>query len=169
MPIVNSLFISNKSNSNKRFLYFEKYKRAHAQLNKILITKIYLWIMAIFTFFWWPLSHWFYPDWYHSLLGFKSYDLALVRIIGTCGFIPSIALIFAALRPCRNRDLVITLIIFSFLMCLTYIYLIIVEGFPRREVINVGLLLANIIILCFIYPWRYKYRLSWHPPDSHCH
>ncbi len=121
---------------------------------KINILRLYLLFLALFTLFWWPLSHWFYPDWYHTLLGFKSYDYSLVKIIGTIGVVPVLGMFFAAKDPIRNRDFVISLLVFFPMLAMTYIYLINTHGFPAREYINVGLLVANTGALWLLYPWK---------------
>jgi hypothetical protein len=53
---------------------------------RIKTMRVFLSFNGIFLLFWWPLSHWFYPDFYHNLLGFTigSYPDDLVKIIGTC-------------------------------------------------------------------------------------
>lgn len=110
-------------------------------------------MLGVFTLFWWPLSHWFYPDWYHGLLGFESYDDSLVKIIGTIGFFPVLGMFFAAADPIRNRDIVITTVVFSVLMAGTYVFLIWTRGFPILELVNVALLAGNVVFIAFLYPW----------------
>lgn len=110
-----------------------------------------------FTLAWCPLSHWFYPDWYHQLLGFQHYDHLFAKIIGTIGFLPSFCLFFAAANPIRTRDIVIILLVFFVLMAGTYVNLIRSHGFPEREYVYVALLLVNAIILGTMYPWRQAY------------
>ncbi|OGW60784.1 MAG: hypothetical protein A2V83_03390 [Nitrospirae bacterium RBG_16_64_22] len=121
---------------------------------KIKILRMYLLFLALFTLFWWPLSHWFYPDWYHTLLGFKSYDYSLVKIIGTIGVVPVLGMFFAANDPIRNRDFVISLLVFFPTLAMTYIYLISAHEFPEREYINVSLLVVNTGVLWLLYPWK---------------
>ena len=108
------------------------------------IVSIFCLVVGVLLFFWWPLSHWFYPDLYHTLLGFQlgSYQDSMVKVIGTLGIIPVM--------------LLITLIAFSILMAATYTYLILSGLFPFLEYINVGLLLSSALILFIIYPWNYK-------------
>ena len=120
----------------------------------LAVLRIYLLILATFTLFWWPLSHWFYPDWYHHLLGFQHYDYALVKIIGTIGILPVLGMYMAALAPLRNRDIVVSLLVFFLLLAATYIYLINRHLFPRGEYVNVVLLILNTVLLASIYPWR---------------
>lgn len=124
-------------------------------MKRIAVLKLYLWALGAFTFAWWPLSHWFYPDWYHQMLGFEQYDYSLVKIIGTIGIIPVLGMFFAAIDPIKNRDFVLTLLVFFVLMAGTYIYLINTHDFPAREYLNVALLVANTIILVILYPWRF--------------
>lgn len=123
-------------------------------MNRIFVLKVYLWLLGAFTLVWWPLSHWFYPDWYHQLMGFQQYDYSLVKIIGTIGFIPVLGPFFTAANPTRNRDFVITLLVFFVLLAGTDVYLINTRGFPVREYINVALLLVNTVVLGAIYPWE---------------
>lgn len=123
---------------------------------RLKVIKIYLWIAGIFLFFWWPLAHWFYPDLYHTLLGFAigSYQDNLVKIIGTTGIMPVLMAILSAINPIKNRDMIIILIIFSFLLAVTYVYLIITNQFPKLEFINVMISLASSIFLSVFYPWK---------------
>ncbi len=125
---------------------------------RLLILKLFLWIMGLFLTFWWPLSHWFYSDWYHTLLGFEigSYQDSMVKVIGTIGIIPTLLIFFSANNPIKNRDMIIVLIVFSVLMSITYLHLISIEQFPVLELINVGLLFFAAIFLSIIYPWRHK-------------
>ncbi len=124
------------------------------QRTHLAVLRIYLFILATFTLFWWPLSHWFYPDWYHHLLGFRRYDFSMVKIIGTIGVLPVLGMYLAALAPLRNRDTVVSLLIFFPLMAATYVFLIMGHRFPPGEYFNVALLLANTVLLAAVYPWR---------------
>jgi hypothetical protein len=121
---------------------------------RIRILRLYLLFLALFTLFWWPLSHWFYPDWYHQLLGFESYDYSLVKIIGTTGVVPVLGMFFAARDPIRNRDFVISLLVFFLLLAATYVFLIDKHGFPAREYVNIALLTGNAAVLGILFPWR---------------
>lgn len=123
-------------------------------MTKIVFLKGYFWFLGVFTLFWWPLSHWFYPDWYHQLMGFTSYDYALVKIIGTIGVVPVLGMFFAAANPIRNRDFVLILMVFFILLSATYVFLINFHGFPKQEYFNVGLLMANTVITGILFPWR---------------
>lgn len=121
---------------------------------QVNILKLYLWLLGTFTLFWWPLSHWLYPDWYHRLFGFASYDDAPVKVIGTIGIVPVLGMFCTAAQPLRNRDFVLVLLVFSLAMPLTYVYLIHYRTFPEREYVNVALLLVNAAVLMFLYPWK---------------
>jgi hypothetical protein len=78
-----------------------------------------------------------------------------IKIIGTCGIIPSLLLFFSALNPLKNRDMIIIIIlVYAACMALTYIFLIITRGFPKQEYFNVVLLIINIVVLGVLYPWR---------------
>jgi hypothetical protein len=116
----------------------------------------FLGLLGLLLLGWWPLSHWFFADGYHRLLGFApgTYPPGLVRVIGTCGLLPVLLALMAARRPHRNRDAVTVLIVFSLLMALTYLHLIWTGHFPRREYFNLALSLAAGLILAFGYPWR---------------
>jgi hypothetical protein len=120
--------------------------------NKIIILKTYLWLLGIFILFWWPLSHWFYPEWYHRLLGFEHFDRSLVAIIGTTGIFAVMNIFFAAWDPIRNRAMILVLVVFSMAMATTYVYLIQAKGFPRPEYLNVALSIANAAILTVLFP-----------------
>jgi len=123
-------------------------------MRRVRFLRIYLAILAVFGLFWWVLSHWFYPDWYHGLLGFEGYVDSFVKIIGTLSIMPILGLFFTAANLIRNRDLFISLLVLSVLMAATYIFLINTQSFPRLEYLNAGLLLGNAIILSLLYPWR---------------
>jgi hypothetical protein len=111
-------------------------------------------MLSVVILFWWPLSHWLYPDVYHNLLGFESYDPAIVKVIGTLSFFAVLGMFFVARDPIRNRDFFISLMIMSGLMVGTYFHLIQTGQFPALEYINIALLLANGIIACLLYPWK---------------
>lgn len=121
-------------------------------LNKLKILKAYLWVLGTFVLFWWPLSHWFYPEWYHRLMGFERFDSSLVAIIGTTGLVVVMNIFMAALDPVRNRAMLAILITFSIAMAGTYFFLIQTQGFPSREYFNMTLLIMNTIILAVLYP-----------------
>ena len=121
---------------------------------RVALLRAYLLLLGTFTLFWWPLSHWFYPDWYHRLLGFDGYDRSAVTIIGTIGVVPVLGMFLTAANPLRNRDFVVALLVFFVLMAGTYVFLIQTRGFPVREYVNVALLLVNTAVLGILYPWR---------------
>ncbi len=125
---------------------------------RLTLTKRFLWVMGIFLLFWWPLSHWFYPGWYHRLLGFQpgSYQDNFVKIIGTLGVVPVLLIFFSAAAPVRNKHMVIILIVFSLSIAATYLYLIASGQFPRLEMVNVGLSLFSALFLAALYPWKMR-------------
>jgi hypothetical protein len=126
-------------------------------VTRLKITRSFLWVAAVFLLFAYPLSHWFYADFYHyTIFGFESYDDALVKVIGTTAFVPTLLLFFGALNPIRNRDIVKTLIIAGFLMSATYIYMINFRDFPALEYVNAALMLGLALFLWLIYPWNLK-------------
>jgi len=127
---------------------------ANVAETRIRILRLYLLIFAVFVLFWWPLSHWFYPDWYHHLLGFKGYDYSMVKIIGTTGVVPVVGMFFAARDPIRNRYFIISLLVFCLLQAATYVFLITTHGFPAREYVNVALLVGGAAVLGVLFPWR---------------
>lgn len=107
--------------------------------------------LAVFLFFWWPLSHWFYSDWYHALVGFERYDPMFVKLIGTMGVLPVVALLWTALRPEEGGAFAVGFLAWSLGMAATYVYLILVEGFPKGELFNVALLLLNAAAYPFVF------------------
>ena len=123
-------------------------------MSRLAFLRLYFLALGVFTLLWWPVSHWLYPDWYHRLLGFESYDAAMVRVIGTAGVVPMLGLFFAAADPLRNRDFVIAILAFSALMAATYVVLIFAYGFPTREYANVATLICNACVISALYPWR---------------
>jgi hypothetical protein len=121
-------------------------------MKRIQILRTFLLLSGLFTLFWWPLSHWFYSNWYHHLLGFQNYDPAFAKIIGTLGIFPVLGTLFAARDPVRNRDLIRILIVFCLLMAATYVFLITTMSFPVLEYINVGILIFSATILIILFP-----------------
>lgn len=128
--------------------------------SRIKILKAFLFITAILLLFWWPLSHWLYPDWYHHLMGFKpgSYQESMVKMIGTCGFFPVFLAFFAARDPLRYKASIVTLILTSVLIGLTFLYLILTNSFPEREAFNIALSFFVAGFLCLMYPWRESWK-----------
>lgn len=108
----------------------------------------------MFTLFWWPLSHWFYPNWYHRLPGLVTYDHAPGKVIGTVAVVPVLGMLFATADSLRHRDFVLVLLVFCVLMAVTYIYLTQNHGFPVREYVNAALLAGNGVLLAALYPWN---------------
>lgn len=97
-------------------------------------------LLGIGLAFWWPISHWFYSDWYHRLLGFEpgSYPDGMVKVIGTCGIYPVLLLFVAAKDPARNRW-ALRLGGMGFLaMSATFLLLVVQGTFPTAEVANVA-------------------------------
>jgi hypothetical protein len=121
-------------------------------MNKIRILQLFLGVIGMFLLFWWPLSHWFYADWYHTLLGFSSYDPALVRIIGTSGVVPVLMILVTATDPVRYRGNLAILLLFSVLLAGTYVYLIVNGQFPVQEMLNVVFCGVTALILLFLWP-----------------
>ena len=121
-------------------------------MNKIRSLQLCLSLMGLFLLFWWPLSHWFYADWYHQLLGFVSYDPALVRMIGASGIVPVLLILLTATDPVRYRGNLAILILFSLLLAGTYIYLIVTGQFPEREWANVILCVVSASVLLVLWP-----------------
>jgi len=121
-------------------------------MNKTRMLQLLLSVMGLFLLFWWPLSHWFYADWYHMLLGFSSYDPALVRIIGTSGIVPVLLIFVTATDPIRYRGNLAILVLFSLLLAGTYVFLIVSGQFPVQEVANVILCVVSAGILVMLWP-----------------
>jgi hypothetical protein len=119
--------------------------------------KISLFLTSVFLLFWWPLSHWFYPVWYHAVLGFENpgryVDEVLVKVIGLTGFFPTLLFFFAAADPLRNRDIIKVLIVNGLLGGLFTLYLIESGQFPQMEYLNVLLYFVTALGLIGFYPW----------------
>ena len=128
--------------------------RIEVQMNRLAFLKAYLWAFGMLAFLWWPVSHWVYPGWYHTFLGFESFEPAYVKVIGTLAVMPVVGILFAAVNPLRNRDLLIALIVLSILMMGTYAHLIVTQQFPAGEYLNVAVLGANTLALGLLYPWK---------------
>lgn len=123
-------------------------------MTRIRVLKVYLRVLGLFTLLYWVGGHWLYPDWYHKLLGFQGYDLAMVRVIGTLTVLPMLGLFLSAARPLRNQDFMVAMLIQSLLIALTYVYLILRGDFPAGEYWNVAILLLNGVVLGCLYPWK---------------
>lgn len=123
---------------------------------RLRIISILLLAGGILLLFWWPLSHWFYSDFYHNLLGFKpgSYPDPMVKIIGSCGVLPVMMMLLAGLNPQKNRNIIALLVLFSLIIGMTYFYLILSAGFPEAEYWNAALCLITAFVLLIIYPWK---------------
>ncbi len=137
-----------------------------ANVKRLKIVQAYLWTFGILAFLWWPLGHWVYPDWYHAILGFESYERSYVQVIGTLSVLPVLGVFFAAVNPLRNRDFVISLLFVSVLMIGTYIVLIHTQQFPTEEYFNVGLLAINTIVLGLLYPWKQANASTYQQEES---
>ena len=126
-------------------------------MNKRTMFRIYSVLFAVGGLFWWPLSHWLYPDWYHNFLGFDvltTGEYAMAKTIGTLAFLPVLGMVLIARHPERNRDFFVGVLILSLLMVGTYVYLIATGDFPSGEWLNVGLISMNVAVSCWLYPWR---------------
>lgn len=121
---------------------------------RLKFTKVFLFLNGFLLFFWWPLSHWFYSDFYHHLVGFGpgNYHTAFIRVIGICGVMPVMLSLMAAKDPVRNRAAIITLITFGYLLAAGFTYLIAIGGLPKREFVNVGFSLLSALVLTIVYP-----------------
>lgn len=129
-------------------------KSTYAPYPKILST--YLYIAGLALLFWWPLSHWFFSEWYHQILGFTSWNDSFVRIIGTCGLAVTALIFLAAKNPLKNSDMILILIGFALALAATYTYNILYSDFPPAEWANVAACLINAGILMILRPRRLK-------------
>jgi hypothetical protein len=127
-------------------------------MNRIKIFSTVSLIIGIVLFFWWPLSHWFYSDFYHQMLGFLpgTYQESMVKMIGTCGLLPVLCFFVLAVSPKNNWGTVTAISIFSFFLGLTFLYLITTKAFPFKEIINVITTLFISIFLPLFYKWANK-------------
>ena len=123
---------------------------------RVRILKFFLILTGILLFFWWPVSHWFYSDAYHFLLGFEpgTFPGGMVKIIGTCGVFPVLLAIFSSKDPVHSKYMILTMIASLILLGLTFLHLIHSGEFPNREYVNAGLCLAGAGFLIFIFPWQ---------------
>lgn len=113
------------------------------------VFRIYSAFTALVLLFWWPLSHWLCSDLYHSIMGFApgTYQESMVKMIGTCGFLPVMLLGYLTFAKKRPPELVYILSVFALLVGATFFYLITIGQFPAKEYINAGLCLLTSIIL----------------------
>jgi hypothetical protein len=125
---------------------------------KIKIIRVFSFIMSIFLLFWWPLSHLFYSDWYHQILGFSkgSYQPSMVIVIGITGFLPVMQLLIIGLDPVKYKANIVSMMIFLLLLALMYIYLIVTGAFPYLEFFNVAASLFGLLVYGVVTPWKAK-------------
>lgn len=111
--------------------------------------------IAVFLLFWWPLSHWFYYEWYNDLLGFtfSATNDGLVKMIGTCGLLPVLCLVSLALSPKGGKPLLISLSFFSLVLGSTFLFLVLRGDFPVRELVNVAMTFGLAVFLPLFYRW----------------
>ncbi len=129
-------------------------------MTKLKLFSAALFGIAGFLLAWWPLSHWFYYQWYNDLLGFtfSSTDDGLVKMIGTCGLMPVLCLVALALRPRNNGPLVAGLSLFSVALSFTFLFLVLRGDFPRGELINVVMTLGLALCIPVMYRWANSQR-----------
>jgi hypothetical protein len=97
---------------------------------------------ALILLFYWPLSHWCYPDLYHRIFGFApgTYDPDFVKIIGTMGLMPVAGFVHAAIRPAQARGFLVAFTAWCFLQSATYVDVILGGRFPKAEYFNAALI-----------------------------
>jgi len=127
-------------------------------MNRLRFFSFICLVFGIVLFFWWPLSHWLYPDFYHQLLGFLpgSYQDSMVKVIGTCGLLPVFCLIVLSISNKNNWPLVVATSVFSFFLGLTFLYLIVTGKFPKGEYFNVILSFFMFLFMPILYYWSRK-------------
>jgi hypothetical protein len=123
---------------------------------RLAISKYFLLVTSLLLFCWWPLAHWFFSDWYHTVLGFTpgTYPQPMVEVIGTCGMCIVVFAVLAARNPRKNRDIIIGLIVCAYLLAAMYAYLVFSGAFPIRELFNLCLCVIAGTIILLIYPWK---------------
>lgn len=119
-----------------------------------MVLQIYLVTVGVLTLIWWPGSHWLFPSFYHRVMGFtEQVDGRLVKIIGTCGLLPGLALVIAGCDPLASRGVVVALLPFFGAMATTFAYLTATGQLPKREWINAALFGINGLVIGVFYPW----------------
>ena len=128
--------------------------------HRLKVLKVFLYICCILILFWWPLSHWLYSDFYHQLMGFTpgSYQDSMVKVIGTCGFLPVMLLFFSAKDPIRNREMIVALLVMSLLLACMYFFLVFSNLFPARELISAFISLFFMLVTALLYPWKQRFK-----------
>jgi|AVFP01.1.fsa_nt_gi hypothetical protein len=118
--------------------------------------RLVLLISGVALLVWWPLSHWFWSDGYHRLLGFDLDDApeGHVKLIGTTGLLPVAMLLIAAADPWRYRRVIAALILFAFALSATFLHLVWTGLYPSREVVNVVVPAAMGLLLLVLFPRR---------------
>lgn len=129
-------------------------------MSRTKVFSIVLMCVAVFLLFWWPLSHWLYYQWYNDLLGFTfaATNDGLVKMIGTCGFLPVFAIVALALRPRDNAPLVAALSAFSVILAATFLFLVVRGDFPKGELINVASTGGLAVLIPVLYSWAGRDR-----------
>jgi hypothetical protein len=127
-------------------------------MDRIKLFSITCLVIGTLLFFWWPFTHWFFPDFYHQLLGFLpgTYQKSMVKVIGTCGLLPVFCFYLLAIYPRNNWPLIFVMSLFSLLFGLTFLYLIATKDFPSKESMNAITTLAMSVLLPVFYKWANK-------------
>lgn len=104
-------------------------------------------------------GHLFFPDLYYvKIMGHAGFQDSMVKMSGIYGILTAALGFFVFLRPLKNRDIVISLIIIGFGISGTVLYCIAALDFPVRQLVNVFLPLIMGVILIIIYPWKETQR-----------
>lgn len=126
------------------------------ETTRLKLVSWYLFVFGLGLAIWWPISHWFFSDWYHSLLGFEigSYPDNMVKMIGTSGLVPVFLMLSSSKDPKKYRSNIIIITVFGFLLAATNLYLLARGTWPIEEVFNIFLAILSSLILLILYPWR---------------
>ena len=123
---------------------------------RLLLIKIIMILSIIYGFIGAFIAHWFFPNFYMlDIMGFANYQDSLLKLLGISGILTSLLSFFVFINPVKNKDIIISLIIYSFLMGVSFIYFILRNDFPKTEYINAAALIIISILLLLIYPWKH--------------
>jgi hypothetical protein len=121
---------------------------------------LFLKISAVIQVAYWSVSHLFFPQWYLNSVGMTELAanpapvLIFMHEIGILTLGVGIATWLASLNPVRNFHIIVMLYVIAVGSMGTSLYHILVHRSATGEWVTVAVLLAQLIILTLLYPWK---------------
>lgn len=129
-------------------------------MKKTEALKIFLRLSAVFQFFWWGLSHLFYPKLYYDIIGIKDIDvtgglaLAATNEIGILALGIAWATWLLASEPVKNKAIIKVIYFVSIGSIAVFSYHMLFNGFPKGWLINTFLIVLQLAVITILYPWK---------------